>query len=135
MTRLFDCGECATGCYGRCMRAIISEMQPVGKPNTTLEVRVSSGGEISLWSVRDDLLKVRNRLYADCNSNTPEGQYAAVLGPYTLDLLAQVDVLLRDKKPDPMYLLGEMREGGVVWFNQNPHAHPMGTKFYADKKA
>jgi hypothetical protein len=108
-------------------------MQPVGKPNTTLEVRVSSGREISLRSVRDDLLKVRNRLYADCNANTPEGQYAAVLGPYTLDLLAQVDVLLQDKKPT-FHLLGEMREGGVVWFNQNPHAHPVGTKFYADKK-
>lgn len=33
------------------------------------------------------------------------------------------------------HLLGEMRANGVVWFNQNPHAHPLGTKFYADKKA
>ena len=33
------------------------------------------------------------------------------------------------------HLLGEMRDRGVVWFDQNPHAHPVGTKFYADKKA
>ena len=33
------------------------------------------------------------------------------------------------------HLLGEMRNKGVVWFDQNPHAHPVGTKFYADKKA
>ena len=28
-------------------------------------------------------------------------------------------------------LLGETREEGVVWFNKNPHAYPIGTKFYA----
>jgi hypothetical protein len=24
-----------------------------------------------------------------------------------------------------------MREGGVVWFGPNPHAHPVGTQFFA----
>lgn len=33
-----------------------------------------------------------------------------------------------------MHVLGEMRENGVVWFDQNPHAYPLGTKFYADKE-
>jgi len=28
-------------------------------------------------------------------------------------------------------LLGETRENGVVWFDQNPHAFPLGTQFYA----
>lgn len=27
--------------------------------------------------------------------------------------------------------IGEVKENGVVWFNQNPHAHPVGTLFYA----
>ena len=27
--------------------------------------------------------------------------------------------------------IGEVRENGVVWFDQNPHAYPVGTKFYA----
>jgi hypothetical protein len=27
--------------------------------------------------------------------------------------------------------IGEMREGGVVWFGPNPHAHPVGTQFFA----
>ena len=27
--------------------------------------------------------------------------------------------------------IGEMQQNGVNWFNQNPHAHPIGTKFYA----
>ncbi|MBR7972907.1 hypothetical protein KDX01_07225 [Burkholderia vietnamiensis] len=31
----------------------------------------------------------------------------------------------------PMKLLGETRESGVVWFDRNPHAFPIGTKFYA----
>ena len=35
----------------------------------------------------------------------------------------------------PRHLLGEMSSTGVIWFNQNPHAHPIGTKFYADKEA
>ena len=31
MTKLFDCGECATGCYGRCMRARVKEMDDRNK--------------------------------------------------------------------------------------------------------
>lgn len=27
--------------------------------------------------------------------------------------------------------IGETRENGVVWYDQNPHAWPKGTKFYA----
>ena len=26
--------------------------------------------------------------------------------------------------------IGEMKENGVTWFKQNPHAYPVGTKFY-----
>ena len=26
--------------------------------------------------------------------------------------------------------IGEVHERGVVWFDQNPHAHPVGTRFY-----
>lgn len=33
--------------------------------------------------------------------------------------------------PEGWKLLGEMRENGVVWFDQNPHAFPVGTQFYA----
>lgn len=29
--------------------------------------------------------------------------------------------------------IGEVRNGGVVWFNKNPHAFPEGTKFYAEE--
>lgn len=29
-----------------------------------------------------------------------------------------------------MELIGEVKESGVVWANQNPHAYPIGTKFY-----
>lgn len=29
-----------------------------------------------------------------------------------------------------LQLIGEVKEGGVVWANQNPHAYPIGTKFY-----
>jgi hypothetical protein len=32
MTQLFDCGECATGCYGRCMKAIVAEMDATVAP-------------------------------------------------------------------------------------------------------
>lgn len=28
-------------------------------------------------------------------------------------------------------LLGKVRDGVVVWFDQNPHAFPEGTEFYA----
>ena len=28
-------------------------------------------------------------------------------------------------------LIGEVRENGVIWFKHNPHACPIGTKFYA----
>lgn len=31
----------------------------------------------------------------------------------------------------PLSLIGEVKDDGVVWFNQNPHAWPKGTKFYA----
>lgn len=27
--------------------------------------------------------------------------------------------------------IGEMRDNGVTWYNQNPHAYPFGTKFFA----
>ena len=27
--------------------------------------------------------------------------------------------------------IGEMKENGVTWYKQNPHAYPVGTKFYA----
>jgi hypothetical protein len=27
--------------------------------------------------------------------------------------------------------IGEVRGNGVQWFDQNPHAYPVGTKFYA----
>lgn len=29
--------------------------------------------------------------------------------------------------------IGEVRKFGVVWFKQNPHAHPIGTKFYVQE--
>lgn len=28
-------------------------------------------------------------------------------------------------------LIGEVKENGVTWYKQNPHAYPIGTKFYA----
>ena len=31
-------------------------------------------------------------------------------------------------------LLGETRDNGVVWFDQNPHAFPVGSKFYVETK-
>ena len=43
------------------------------------------------------------------------------------------DTAAADAATPETYLIGEMRENGVNWFNQNPHAHPLGTKFYADK--
>lgn len=30
--------------------------------------------------------------------------------------------------------IGEMKENGVTWFKQNPHAYPVGTKFYASQQ-
>lgn len=30
--------------------------------------------------------------------------------------------------------IGEVRENGVVWFGQNPHAHPIGTRFYTSPR-
>lgn len=33
--------------------------------------------------------------------------------------------------PDGWKQIGETREGGVVWFDKNPHAYPAGTTFYA----
>lgn len=33
------------------------------------------------------------------------------------------------KSPEP---IGEFRKDGVIWFGKNPHAHPVGTKFYAE---
>ena len=30
--------------------------------------------------------------------------------------------------------VGEMKENGVTWFKQNPHAYPVGTKFYASQQ-
>lgn len=37
------------------------------------------------------------------------------------------------KKASELVEIGEMRESGVIWHKQNPHAHPLGTKFYALK--
>ncbi len=33
--------------------------------------------------------------------------------------------------PDGWKLIGKVSEMGVVWHKQNPHAHPVGTEFYA----
>lgn len=33
--------------------------------------------------------------------------------------------------PDGWKLIGKVSEIGVVWYKQNPHAHPIGTEFYA----
>ena len=35
------------------------------------------------------------------------------------------------QQPAPSVLIGEMRRNGVVWFNQNPHAWPLGTTYFA----
>lgn len=46
-----------------------------------------------------------------------------------LDAMAERGYVLVDaKKHEP---IGEMREGGVVWYGPNPHAFPIGTNFYA----
>ena len=34
----------------------------------------------------------------------------------------------------PNELFGEVRDGVVVWFDQNPHAYPEGTRFYAQRR-
>lgn len=109
MTKLFDCGECATGCYGRCMRAIVKEMDERNKA-------------IVAWGQPD----AAGNIVETISPYEKEGDMKEWAAQYKIPLV---------KQPDPMYLLGEMREGGVVWFNQNPHAHPVGTKFYADKEA
>lgn len=44
-------------------------------------------------------------------------------------LLARIDAALAEKV-EPV-AIGEVKESGVVWANQNPHAYPIGTKFYA----
>lgn len=46
----------------------------------------------------------------------------------------QAEEKLRAEKAESelaaLQLIGEVKEGGVVWANQNPHAYPIGTKFY-----
>lgn len=41
-----------------------------------------------------------------------------------------VDETIAALRSEPV-AIGEMNEGGVYWHNQNPHAYPIGTKFYA----
>ena len=38
---------------------------------------------------------------------------------------------IRKEEAAKFKLLGETRSNGVVWFDQNPHAFPLGTTFYA----
>ena len=36
----------------------------------------------------------------------------------------------KDVLAETQEAIGEMKENGVTWYKQNPHAYPVGTKFY-----
>ena len=45
-----------------------------------------------------------------------------------IESLRELAALSAQQSQEP---IGEVRENGVTWFGPNPHAHPVGTKFYA----
>lgn len=51
---------------------------------------------------------------------------------YHQDLYNRIDAALAEPEQEP---IGKVTESGVVWANQNPHAFPIGTKFYTKSEA
>lgn len=47
------------------------------------------------------------------------------------ELLDHLATLLSERTAAAGEAIGEVRDNGVTWFGPNPHAFPVGTRFYA----
>ncbi|AZQ55981.1 Lar family restriction alleviation protein [Burkholderia cenocepacia] len=80
-------------------------------------------------SLTDALRKARAELEIVEWENDPPMRVTDLF--LTIDFLLAASPVEQPAAAPAMKLLGETRENGVVWFDQNPHAFPIGTTFYA----
>ncbi len=91
-------------------------------PNTPVSAPAQPGAAVALLREARDELNQWASAY-------PEW------GDASNDIITRIDAHLSSAPAGVQEPIGEMMENGVRWFDKNPHAYPVGTKFYAAASA